>query len=554
MRHPNPASVEAPIKELEQLVDKFKADAPKALQGDKASLQRMDKAIPEAQKAYDNLAKATGSKDIRPINDVEDAIDNIVAAVDLHQPNRIAPAGKDLNDKIGALENHLKSHPNPQVRDAGQKAIDQIRPAFKDMLLAAKEAAQNPDKPGVYDKVNDIAEKMKNPLADLKRKMHPDPYDRSPEAAGAAVKAALGNLRKALDSGDPEQIRKALDDLRNAMGKYNDAAVDAANKHPDPRKRDLLGKDADQFKDLMDDVRRLSPADSNAIKNLMDEIPDRINNWNDNLRGDVRDDTIKAAAKLQNLLATLGSVGEDDMDLGDLLTTAGELSNLMRGLINNTGDVARQLGTTTANLSQASQLALDLDRLLKDIEGGKSSAAQELPNTANLPTPNFTPTSETHFENIKLSNAKTFDEVAAAIAKEIHEKAKSISKDGDNLAMELANLARAARSGNKQSLLIAAKAASGHIIGFCKQINEMAAKMPARTPHEKKEQDQLIKCAQALRNYGTQLKILASVKAASIEESKDTDESLSTLTRNLGEAVQVALKGMISIQATVRKN
>jgi len=75
-----------------------------------------------------------------------------------------------------------------------------------------------------------------------------------------------------------------------------------------------------------------------------------------------------------------------------------------------------------------------------------------------------------------------------------------------------------------------------------------------KTIHEKKEQDQLLKCAQALRNYGTQLKILASVKAASIEESRDTDESLSTLTRNLGEAVQVALRGMIGVEVAARSN
>ena len=121
-----------------------------------------------------------------------------------------------------------------------------------------------------------------------------------------------------------------------------------------------------------------------------------------------------------------------------------------------------------------------------------------------------------------------------------------------NHFIELANLARAARTGDKQAMLLAAKAASAHILAFCKQINEVAKKMPARTVHEKKEQDQLLKCAQALRNYGTQLKIMASVKAASIEESRDTDESLSTLTRNLGDAVQVALKGMISVKATTR--
>jgi len=284
----------------------------------------------------------------------------------------------------------------------------------------------------------------------------------------------------------------------------------------------------------------------------MDEIPDRIDNWLDDMRGDNRDDTIRAAAKANNLLASLGAIGDEDMDLGDLLNTAGHLSDLMRGLIGKTADTARKLGTTEGALRPAAQAALALDRLLRDIEGGNTEASLSLPDTQtiSLPAPNWTATSENHFENIKLANARTFDEVAAAIAREIHEQAKKVSQEGDMLAMELANLARAARSGDKQAMLIAAKAASAHILAFCKQINEVAKKMPARTLHEKKEQDQLLRCAQALRNYGTQLKILCSVKAASIETSRDTDESLSSLTRNLGEAVQVALKGMISVQAT----
>ena len=44
-----------------------------------------------------------------------------------------------------------------------------------------------------------------------------------------------------------------------------------------------------------------------------------------------------------------------------------------------------------------------------------------------------------------------------------------------------------------------------------------------------------MRSATGLRTFGTQLKILCSVKAASIETNKDNDESLASLTRNLGE-------------------
>jgi len=108
----------------------------------------------------------------------------------------------------------------------------------------------------------------------------------------------------------------------------------------------------------------------------------------------------------------------------------------------------------------------------------------------------------------------------------------------------LANLARAARSGNKQDMLLAAKQASVFIIAFCKQLEILSKQIPGRNIAEKKEQDNLFRYQQALRNYGTQLKILSSVKAASIEDSKDTDASLTTLTRNLGDVVQASLHSM----------
>jgi hypothetical protein len=68
-----------------------------------------------------------------------------------------------------------------------------------------------------------------------------------------------------------------------------------------------------------------------------------------------KDDSIKAIAKTNNMLATLGSLNEDD-DLGVLLGTANDLSNLMCGLVGDTTGLARKLSTTTENLTPAAVL------------------------------------------------------------------------------------------------------------------------------------------------------------------------------------------------------
>eukprot|EP01123_Difflugia_compressa_P010123 TRINITY_DN3607_c0_g1_i1.p1 TRINITY_DN3607_c0_g1~~TRINITY_DN3607_c0_g1_i1.p1 ORF type:complete len:1066 (-),score=312.92 TRINITY_DN3607_c0_g1_i1:83-2947(-) len=540
-RNPDPRSIEQPLSELEKMFEKFKKVTPEAARGDVGATKEMDNTVPAIQKALDDLGKLTRARDISPLIDVEDAVDRVIAATDSDDPTRLTPALKDLTQKINDLGTFVETLPDPKARQAGQKAIEQMKPALKDFLQKAKELQQKPLKPGIHDELNDIANRIKAPLAEFKKVVDPKPLDRDPEAAGFAVKRALENLRNAKNTGDPEAIRKALDDLRDALGHYNDIIDNVSKKVPDPKKRALLDDELGELKELVGDLRRVDPTDQRALRNLLDQIPDRMDDWQDRFRNTDKDDAIEAIAKTNNILATMGSLDENDMDLGDLLGTAGELSNLMRGLIGDTSGIARKLGTNPSNLTAAAKAALDLDNFLKKLEGEEEEVLKpiELPET-----PLFAPHSDEYFEEISLSSAKTFDQVLAAVANEMHQAAKNLSAEADSLAKELASLAKAARSGNKQDMLVAAKAASAFVIAFCKQLDILAQKIPGRNNAERREQDNLYRYQQALRNYGTQLKILSSVKAASIEDSKDTDASLTTLTKNLGEVVGAGLHSM----------
>jgi len=109
------------------------------------------------------------------------------------------------------------------------------------------------------------------------------------------------------------------------------------------------------------------------------------------------------------------------------------------------------------------------------------------------------------------------------------------SKTSENVAVELAHLASAARGGEKQKLLLSAKATSAQLQAFAKEITDLANRIPGKTPRERDLQEHLLRSAAGLKNYSMHLKILASVKAASIEESRDTDESLSTIARDVGD-------------------
>jgi hypothetical protein len=282
------------------------------------------------------------------------------------------------------------------------------------------------------------------------------------------------------------------------------------------------------------------------VRSILDQIPPRIDEFNNAIRNTEADDLRKAQAKANNLLATLGAIDENDMDLGDLLGTAATLRDLMRGLIGSTSTVARQLGVNDKDLTPAARAALEMDELIRKLEAGES-LHKPLPSypSSSVQSPGGGRKEEFVFENISLKNAHTFDQVLAAVAKEMHEAAQGMSEEADNLAIELAKLAKAARSGSKQELLIAAKAASAYITAFSKQIENLANRIPGRNFAEKKEQDNLLRYRLTLSNYATQLKILSSVKAASIEDTRDTDATLKTLTLNLGDVIQASLRSMV---------
>lgn len=66
-------------------------------------------------------------------------------------------------------------------------------------------------------------------------------------------------------------------------------------------------------------------------------------------------------------------------------------------------------------------------------------------------------------------------------------------------------------------------------------------------------QDKLFKSSQALKNFAIQLKILASVKAASTVDDSDADEQLGTLTRALGASLGEGLKAIDIHHKTSKK-
>jgi hypothetical protein len=94
-------------------------------------------------------------------------------------------------------------------------------------------------------------------------------------------------------------------------------------------------------------------------------------------------------------------------------------------------------------------------------------------------------------------------------------------------------------------MMAAAKMASEKIRALSKKLRETAKNIPGKNMSERKEQDLLIRWAEALDNMAVQLRILVSVKAStnstSSSTTSSTESSLVAITTKLADVVQSSL-------------
>lgn len=127
-----------------------------------------------------------------------------------------------------------------------------VEPLVRDLITKARDSVRNPDDHKLVDDTAHAADKLRVPLAHIKHAIDPNSYDRPVEGAGAETKRALAELREALKSGDPERIRQALQNLKDAMARYNGVASDASDNYAksDPKKKNLMDEALKNFREV----------------------------------------------------------------------------------------------------------------------------------------------------------------------------------------------------------------------------------------------------------------------------------------------------------------
>jgi len=120
--------------------------------------------------------------------------------------------------------------------------------------------------------------------------------------------------------------------------------------------------------------------------------------------------------------------------------------------------------------------------------------------------------------------------------------------EGTLIASELSKLADAAQKGDRDSLMNFARSISLNLGKFSAYILARACAIKGSSTREKVIQDRLFRCAEALQNASIHVKILVSVKAASVQESRDTDNSLISLVSNLGDIMDASMDSLSSLR------
>lgn len=122
---------------------------------------------------------------------------------------------------------------------------------------------------------------------------------------------------------------------------------------------------------------------------------------------------------------------------------------------------------------------------------------------------------------------------------------------GKAVAEEMLKLSKAAKSGKRQEMILSSRNVSEHLKEIINEINSVIKKIGSKNP---KQVDQLMRTSSAIRNYAIQLKILTSVKGASIERNIDNDDTLLSITQSLGVLVSESLGNIDRIKNLVLKD
>jgi len=236
------------------------------------------------------------------------------------------------------------------------------------------------------------------------------------------------------------------------------------------------------------------------------------------------------------------------MDPRTLLEAADDLAASLRGMM---GDVKVQAYASPATTDKARH-ALALNDLLSELDAAAASSSS--PKSVNNESLTDLLQGLSDLADAAAPSAgASLEDSLSHWADTIKQRSKQMpenptTKHTASIGEELAKLAEAVKKGQKSEFLIAARTISVLINQYNNELRVLANNSP-----DPALKDRLLQNGQALKNFSIQLKILASVKAASSGDDPTAETQLTTLTQNFGQMLHATMNNVQIYQIKARK-
>jgi len=498
----------------------------------------------------DKIVDLTKAKPISADQNEEQDVNAISAAAKRKDPKGVAEATKKLAEDTPILARDARAEAD-KISDPTRKknlldSIDEIERLLPQTIPAVKAAISSPDDKAKQKELQDVLAKYDLPLAKINNAIKPSD-DNEAEALARDADAILAEVATKAHSGDKPGTESALKKLREPVGALREKGKNLAERTNDPnRKRDL--QDAlDALDKLLNDLDKAArdaaanPRDQSKqdeLDDIIHQIKKPIHDIADAVKDEKKDegDTNKRAA---SALASLKGVKKRKMDPRSLLDAADELAACLKDML---GDV-RSKAYTGGAVSADAGMALNLNDLLAELDraaAGKREAPPPKKEDLSGLLKGLEALADAAAPPPGASLEQSIDYVAQSISKRSRQLAEDpTSSHTASIAAELAKLAEAVRQGKRSDFLVSARHIAALINTYYSEIRRLADN--TKDPQLK---ERLMQNGQALKNFSVQLKILASVKAASTSPDSDAEMQLGVLMSNFGQMLNATINNV----------
>jgi len=445
--------------------------------------------------------------------------------------NKLANAGSvkhDAKEAVAAMhdlveqQKKLRDVPKPANADRAkqEEALNNLNALLPKAAAASKNCLQKPS-PAADKALRDVVYDMQNEVLAVKAAGDKGTEKGRAEDAVVAARKDLANVLRAAAAGDSNAKEAAKNSLKSDIDKLQELLND-------PESAFSNGKCADraEVEEAIDTLQKLARDIDKNAENM--KAPLDVLSRNLEAPRDEAGDTKKRLRSLANK-ARKGANNLTRRNLDDLFKAGKNLA----AALNSFGNSAR-IAAASGPGNKKSDAALELDELLRQMElGGPMADADRLNELMNDAMGNEDAAPEEEFST---AITQVATEIQAAVEEHKKEILSIPGLDASPMASFLKKLADAARNNQRQEMLVSARGVSACIMSFCKELTSCAQR--CKDPIF---QDKMYSSIAALKNFGTQVKILTSVKAASEIDESDSDEQIISVVRSLGKTTVDAL-------------